>query len=375
MGKNLAVPRARRRVQFGSWRVQKRMRERQVYKAICRHLYRRLLRRHRRSIRTISGQSPDRGGWIPRGITLEPPFDPPALAFVLWRCFWEWRHSDELFTEERREVTWKWQHHECEEYHKNGGGNCLSESFGFYDKGPAVTEEQAVGAEVELRVLGFRRFSVYDEILARIEAVVNMINGCVTVLEGGEFEGLTQKEALRFLVHLIGDVHQPLHTVAGYYDVSDPQHPKLITNFTAITSDTPSDGGGNALDYGPGELHACWDKVLVSDIFATNDPVALAANIMVGVSADSYRTAGKPASWAAKWASDSMKQAIGAYADVEFGMATFDQHGDLTKIDVTLKPSTATYRAKNAQVVKEQLRKGGIHLAQLLNAIQWDLNP
>jgi len=205
--------------------------------------------------------------------------------------------------------------------------------------------------------------------------VVNMINGCVTVLEGGEFEGLTQKEALRFLVHLIGDVHQPLHTVAGYYDVSDPQHPKLITNFAAITSDTPSDGGGNALDYGPGELHACWDKVLVSDIFATNDPVALAANIMVGVSADSYRTAGKPPSWAAKWASDSMKQAIGAYADVEFGMATFDQHGDLTKIDVALKPSTAAYRAKNAQVVKEQLRKGGIHLAQLLNAIQWDVNP
>jgi hypothetical protein len=205
--------------------------------------------------------------------------------------------------------------------------------------------------------------------------VVHLINGCVTVLEGGEFENLTPKDALRFLIHMVGDVHQPLHTVAGYYDVSDPQHPKLETNLSAITQDTASDGGGNALDYGPGELHACWDKVLVSDILATDDPVALAASVMVGVSADSYRTTGKPQGWAAKWASDSMKQAIGAYADVEFGAATFDQHGDLKKIDVTLKPSTQDYRAKNAQVVKEQLRKGGIHLAQLLNSISWDVSP
>lgn len=46
--------------------------------------------------------------------------------------------------------------------------------------------------------------------------VVHLINGCVTVLEGGEFEGLIQKDALRLLIHFVGDVHQPLHTVAGY---------------------------------------------------------------------------------------------------------------------------------------------------------------
>ena len=222
--------------------------------------------------------------------------------------------------------------------------------------------------------VGSKKYSA-TSLFAYPHDVVNMINGCVTVLEGGEFENLTQKDALRFLVHLVGDLHQPLHTVAGYYDVSDPLHPKLMTNFGAITADTANDGGGNALDYGPGELHACWDKVLVSDILATADPAALAASVMVGVSADSYRTAGKREGWAAKWASNSMKQAIGAYADVEFGAATFDQHGDLKKIDVTLKPSTQAYRAKNAQVVKEQLRKAGVHLAQLLNAIDWDTTP
>jgi hypothetical protein len=95
--------------------------------------------------------------------------------------------------------------------------------------------------------VGSKKYSLASR-FAYPHDVVHLINGCVTVLEGGEFENLTPKDALRFLIHLVGDVHQPLHTVAGY-------------------------------------------------------------------------------------------------------------------------------RTKYAQVVKEQLRKGGIHLAQLLNAINWDANP
>ena len=36
---------------------------------------------------------------------------------------------------------------------------------------------------------------------------------------------------------------------------------------------------------------------------------------------------------------------------------------------------TQDYRIRNAQVLKEQLRKGGSHLAQLLNAIEWEVSP
>jgi hypothetical protein len=205
--------------------------------------------------------------------------------------------------------------------------------------------------------------------------VVHMINGCVAVLEGGEFEQLTSKEALRFLVHLVGDIHQPLHTVAGYNDVSDPKHLKLETTLSTITQDTPNDGGGNALDYGAGELHACWDTTLVNDIFATSDYTVLATKVMEGASAAGYQTSGKPLTWPAKWASDSMKQAIKAYADVTFGAGTFNSLGDLTKISVTLAPSIQGYRDKNVAVAKEQLRKAGVHLAQMLNAINWDVSP
>jgi hypothetical protein len=204
--------------------------------------------------------------------------------------------------------------------------------------------------------------------------VVQIINGCVTVLEGGEFENLTQKDALRLLLHFVGDVHQPLHVIAGYYDISDPQHPTLETNFAQINEDTPSDSGGNKLDYGPGEMHALWDTTLVNDIYTTSDPAVLAAKVMEGASPASYQTKGKPQTWAAKWATDSMKQAISAYADVQFGAGTYDPHGNLKKIDVTLQPSAQEYRQKYVVVAKEQLRKAGVHLAQLLNAINWDID-
>jgi nuclease S1 len=205
--------------------------------------------------------------------------------------------------------------------------------------------------------------------------IVHIINGCITVLEGGEYEGLTSKEALRYLVHLVGDVHQPLHTIAGYYDLSDPAHPLLEKPSASIDRNT-GDSGGNDLVYGKAEeLHACWDTVLVGDVYPTTDPQVLATQIMTGVAPDKFKTAGKYQNWGAKWAGDSMKLAITAYADIEFGQATVNPHGDLQSMAVQLKPSTTDYRAKFAPVVKEQLQKAGLHLAQLLNSLEWDATP
>ena len=55
----------------------------------------------------------------------------------------------------------------------------------------------------------------------------------------------------------------------------------------------------------------------------------------------------------------------------KFGTATLD-HDNLKAIAVTLKPSVSAYRTKHKDAAREQLRKGGVHLAQLLNAIKWD---
>jgi S1/P1 Nuclease len=204
--------------------------------------------------------------------------------------------------------------------------------------------------------------------------IVHVINGCITVLEGGQFEKLTPKEALRWLVHLVGDIHQPLHAVTGYFNLADPNKPQLETNVAEIDRET-GDAGGNALDFGGNGMHSLWDKILVNDVFRTDSPADLAAHVMQGVNPDRFNTSGKYQSWAAKWASDSMRVAVAAYADIEFGKATIGAHGELTAMNVTLTPSTEAYRAKFSPVIADQLRKGGVHLAQLLNAIDWDSAP
>jgi len=90
-----------------------------------------------------------------------------------------------------------------------------------------------------------------------------------------------------------------------------------------------------------------WDTTLVEALDATKDPAVMATDLMQGISTDAYLTTGKPASWPAKWASDTMKQAIRAYADVTFGAGSFDGHGDLQRIAIALQPvPTAVKRVR-----------------------------
>lgn len=60
-----------------------------IYKAICRHLYRRRLRRHRSAMRVIIRDSCE--SFTPPDMALcwRHPFAPAAHAFLLWRSYWE----------------------------------------------------------------------------------------------------------------------------------------------------------------------------------------------------------------------------------------------------------------------------------------------
>jgi hypothetical protein len=55
--------------------------------------------------------------------------------------------------------------------------------------------------------------------------VVHAINRCIAVLEAppGQGTDLTKAQALKFLVHLVGDIHQPLHCGCGYYEIHGRQ--------------------------------------------------------------------------------------------------------------------------------------------------------
>jgi len=194
--------------------------------------------------------------------------------------------------------------------------------------------------------------------------VVHAIRRAVAVLEGRSDE-MTPLIALRLLVHFVGDLHQPLHAANGYYDLSDPAAPRLLTDPARIDQAT-GDKGGNSLFFGPrAELHAYWDSTLVARLAHGADDRALAARL-APLRPSGWQTPGDFHGWAAAWASESSRVAADAYAGLVFGPATLGRKGQLERMQIRLPEG---YAERNEPVVADQLAKAGLRLAALLNAI------
>jgi hypothetical protein len=215
-----------------------------------------------------------------------------------------------------------------------------------------------LGAEDYRKVVAFT--SVND--------VVHAIKRCVAVLERAQTgpDDFTKPQALRLLVHFVGDIHQPLHCGTGFYDLSDLSHPVLIAD-PRLCAGKPNDRGGNDLFFGSDpnqELHALWDESLVFAIRNTADYRSLADWLDSTQSVSS--TKGDYHKWPEQWAIDSVQQARKAYHDLQFAAAAID--GQRLRIIIQLPTD---YIDTNRAIASEQLVKAGLHLAKLLNAIHW----
>jgi hypothetical protein len=93
--------------------------------------------------------------------------------------------------------------------------------------------------------------------------VVAALNRAIAVLETpGETPGFSKEQAIRWIVHLAGDIHQPLHVTTGYYRTTPSalKNPHIITD--PSKADDPGvlgDRGGNGLHWGSTKLHGVWD--------------------------------------------------------------------------------------------------------------------
>ena len=210
----------------------------------------------------------------------------------------------------------------------------------------------------------------YRELAAftSVNDVVHAIKRCVAVLERAESrpDDFTKPQALRLLVHFVGDIHQPLHCGTGFYDLSDLNHPVLITD-PRLCIGKPNDRGGNDLFFGTDpnqELHALWDEALVIAIRNSAEYRSLADWLEPTQSVSPVT--GDYHIWPEQWAIDSVKQARKAYQNIELDAATID--GQRLRITVRLAPG---YIDQNRSLAAAQLVKAGLHLAQLLNVIQW----
>lgn len=201
-----------------------------------------------------------------------------------------------------------------------------------------------------------------------VNDIVHAIKHCVAVLERAESraDDFTKPQALRLLVHFVGDIHQPLHCGTGFYDLSNLSHPVLITD-PGLCSGKPNDRGGNDLFFGADpnqELHALWDDSLVFAIRNSADYGSLAAWLDSTQSVSP--TTGDYHDWPEQWVIDSVQQARKAYRNLEFDTATIN--GQRLRITVQLPNG---YIDENRSLAATQLIKAGLHLAQILNSLAW----
>jgi len=179
------------------------------------------------------------------------------------------------------------------------------------------------------------------------QCVAGAIANYTTRLANTKLPGTQINEALKFLTHFCGDIHQPLHV-----------------GFT-------TDAGGNTItgtyEGKKQNLHAIWDTPLVLDrekAFNSNEQ-QYADWLLTQIRGD-WKS--KAAAWATcangatecadAWAVESVKLAC--------SNAYVDQNGNKIENGFSL---TSGYFTFNQDVIDEQLAKGGVRLAHILNTL------
>ena len=214
--------------------------------------------------------------------------------------------------------------------------------------------------------------------------VVQMIAYAVTQLRGDtppKKSGvkLTDTEALWLLAHLVGDIHQPLHVGAKYFDNTcetsvDPnvvgQPPKF-----GIGETVAQDTGGNLIALvapapavPPTEnLHFYWDGAAVvraMQAAGVGQSEQDFARLLAATPPPGLDTTGAPDTWAAQWATEIMPLAVEAHGRLTItkGRKPFPACSWTTTLD-------AAYQDWAKDQARNQLAKAGFRLALLLKAI------
>jgi hypothetical protein len=190
--------------------------------------------------------------------------------------------------------------------------------------------------------------------------IVSALNAAISVLRGRApahpFSIRDKKEALLLLAHLVGDLHQPLHVGAVYFDVNDhpvdPDHPgRRFDQYSATR-------GGNSISDGSTNLHAEWDAV----------PVALRPDRIDRSMLDTAKAVAAPRTdieaWPAAWASETVRSSHTAFDGMTFRRASAKPG----QWEVRFTDRAAYMKLKD-DFQKQQLIRAGARLAQVLNAL------
>jgi S1/P1 Nuclease len=229
--------------------------------------------------------------------------------------------------------------------------------------------------------------------------IVHMIPFCIAVLQGKVPEQnerrITKPVALILLAHYVGDIHQPLHVGAEYFDQQgravDPDKDKSAlgdeggNTFTLELSDEPPRRRG----FHKKKFHGFWDSDAVSALFLQG-PATLRKDELQTLIEPHKReliqemATHEPNNWrmpadvpvdnyAEMWADEILPMAREAYARLEFTNVhpQQDEGRIFAAGEAVERPPVdhGLYRVWATNVVRDELHKAGWRLADLLEKI------
>lgn len=206
--------------------------------------------------------------------------------------------------------------------------------------------------------------------------IVQMIPYCIRVLKGEVPEtnerAITKSIAVILLTHYIGDIHQPLHVGAEFFDANGKPFQPTPQNVGFATQ------GGNKLTLftfvggqrrSAGKFHGYWDGQTVENAFGTQQDAKVAKRLGSKKPAD-WELTGEVETWAEQLANDILPTAREAHARLQYRDITFESAKPEIKSGRAEERAQAAggtfYAHWAADVVKSEIHKGGWRLAALL---------
>ena len=237
--------------------------------------------------------------------------------------------------------------------------------------------------------------------------VVQTLRQAIAVLQGKDGAAVnphrfTKRQALLLVVHLVGDIHQPLHVGAAYIGKDGgfvvPEKQEQIDGLAMFDAR----GGNNLLlddnkltslsnqlipaalveegaevktpfvnKSGTRAFHSYWDSTVVDYAMrriGVRTPEQFAQKIIASKPVVNTNT-GDPAMWPYQWADDALVASKLAYGEVTVGVATKQTSRSGESYNVWALAVPDNYPVPSSAVAKDQLIKGGYHLAAVLQAI------
>lgn len=201
--------------------------------------------------------------------------------------------------------------------------------------------------------------------------------------------------AIKFIVHLIGDLHQPLHT-ARDRDRDFNNIENTTGNHVKLTGDPENDRGANAklvtwfdetsTQYGCWNLHAVWDEGIIGRSNPSDIKYANTLNAPFALKKNAQNVAAIQSGSVIDWVNEALNLAVNhAYnlpAPIEKDKVCEVKKKDVPAVCAEYDAKTCRmfqvhyryhlgqpYFKNNLPVVETQLAHGGLRLAGYLNSI------